>query len=42
MKILDDIVKKSAEGLMLHRADLLYHSGRRDDLLKLKPLQDKD
>ena len=38
----DDIVKKGAEGLMLHRADLLYHSGRSDDLLKLKPWQDAE
>ena len=39
-KMVDDIVKKGAEGLMLHRADSLYHSGRSDDLLKLKPRQD--
>ena len=39
-KMVDDIVKKGAEGLMLHRADSLYHSGRSDDLLKLKPWQD--
>ena len=38
----DDIVKKGAEGLMLHRADSLYHSGRSDDLLKLKPRQDAE
>ena len=40
--MLDDIVKKGAEGLMLHRADSLYHSGRSDDLLKLKPWQDAE
>ena len=40
--MLDDIVKKGAEGLMLHRADSLYHSGRSDDLLKLKPRQDAE
>jgi DNA ligase-1 len=27
---------------MLHRADSLYHSGRSDDLLKLKPWQDAE
>ena len=27
---------------MLHRADSLYHSGRSDDLLKLKPWQDTE
>ena len=27
---------------MLHRADSLYHSGRSDDLLKLKPRQDAE
>ncbi|MDP6133040.1 MAG: hypothetical protein QF856_00400 [Candidatus Marinimicrobia bacterium] len=41
-KMVDDIVKKGAEGLMLHRADSLYHSGRSDDLLKLKPWQDAE
>ena len=25
---------------MLHRTDSVYHSGRREDLLKLKPWQD--
>lgn len=40
--MLDDIVKKGAEGLMLHRADSLYHSARSDDLLKLKPRQDAE
>ena len=40
LKMLDDIVKKGSEGLMLHRADSLYHSVRSDDLLKLKPRQD--
>ena len=38
----DDIVKKGTEGLMLHRADSLYHSARSDDLLKLKPRQDAE
>jgi len=42
LKILDDKDKKSAEGLILHRADLIYHSGRSDALLKIKPLQDEE
>ena len=42
LKMLDEIVKKGGEGLMLHRADSLYHSGRSDDLLKLKPWQDAE
>jgi len=42
LKMLDDVVKKGGEGLMLHRADSLYHSGRSDDLLKLKPWQDAE
>ena len=40
--MLDEIVTKGGEGLMLHRADSLYHSGRSDDLLKLKPWQDAE
>ena len=40
LKMLDDFVKKGAEGLMLHRADSLYLSGRSNDLLKLKPWQE--
>ncbi len=40
--MLDDVVKKGGEGLMLHRADSLYHSGRSADLLKLKPWQDAE
>ena len=42
LKMLDDFVKKGAEGLMLHRADSHYHSGRSNDLLKLKPWQDAE
>lgn len=42
LKMLDEIVKKGGEGLMLHRADSIYHSGRSDDLLKLKPWQDAE
>ena len=28
--------------MMLHRADSLYHSGRSDDLLKLKPWEEAE
>ena len=38
----DEIVTKSGEGLMLNRADSLFHSGRSDDLLKLKAWQDPE
>ena len=41
-KKLDDIVKAGGEGLMLHRADALYVTGRSDALLKLKPLDDTE
>ena len=40
--MLDEIVIKGGEGLMLHQADSLYHSGRSNDLLKLKPWQDAE
>ena len=36
------ITKEGAEGLMLHRADALYVTGRSDVLLKLKPLLDAE
>ncbi|HBS25936.1 MAG TPA: DNA ligase [Gammaproteobacteria bacterium] len=39
---LDKMVAGGAEGLMLHRADALYTSGRSDDLLKLKPYFDAE
>lgn len=39
---LDAVVKADGEGLMLHRADALYRSGRSDDMLKLKPLEDAE
>ena len=42
LNMLDEIVTKGGEGLMLHRADSLYHSGRSDDLLRLKPWQDAE
>ncbi len=35
-------VEAGAEGLMLHRADALYQTGRSDVLLKMKPLQDAE
>lgn len=38
----DEIVRQGAEGLMLHRADALYVTGRSDVLLKLKPLLDTE
>ena len=41
-KKLNDIVKAGGEGLMLHRADSLYETGRSDALLKLKPLDDTE
>ncbi len=36
------IIKGGGEGLMLHRADAPYRTGRSDDLLKLKPLEDAE
>lgn len=39
---LDQIVRAGGEGLMLHRADAPYVTGRSDVLLKLKPLQDTE
>lgn len=39
---LDEVVKAGGEGLMLHRADAPYRSGRGDDLLKLKPWEDAE
>ena len=36
------LVNAGGEGLMLHRADALYHGGRSDDLLKLKPYLDAE
>ncbi|MBL0122540.1 MAG: DNA ligase [Betaproteobacteria bacterium] len=38
----DGVVKAGGEGLMLHRADALYVTGRSDVLLKLKPLDDTE
>ena len=39
---LHNIVKQGGEGLMLHRADAPYQTGRQDVLLKLKPWQDAE
>ena len=36
------LVSAGAEGLMLHRADALYRTGRNDDLLKYKAYQDAE
>ncbi|MBE1158890.1 DNA ligase [Dyella acidiphila] len=37
---LDEVVRAGGEGLVLHRGTSLYHAGRDDDLLKLKPYDD--
>jgi DNA ligase-1 len=42
MDKLDAIARQGGEGLMLHRQSALYHSGRSDDLLKLKPFDDAE
>lgn len=39
---LDEIVRAGGEGLMLHRADAPYVTGRSDALLKLKALDDAE
>lgn len=39
---LAEIVKAGGEGLMLHRADAPYLTGRHDALLKMKPWQDAE
>lgn len=39
---LDEVVQGGGEGLVLHRADALYATGRLPGLLKLKPLQDAE
>lgn len=41
-KMLTETLKQGGEGLMLHRADALYESGRSDTLLKLKPWLDAE
>ena len=42
MQKLDDISRKGGEGLMLHRQNAIYHSGRSDDLLKVKLFEDAE
>ncbi|KVW93397.1 DNA ligase [Thiobacillus denitrificans] len=42
MKQLDAVVRAGGEGLMLHRADAPYLTGRSDALLKLKPWHDTE
>lgn len=39
---LDQVVREGGEGLMLHRADAVWQTGRLDVLLKLKPQQDAE
>ncbi len=39
-KMLDEVVRGGGEGLMLHRADAPYETGRSSALLKLTPWQD--
>jgi DNA ligase 1 len=39
---LDEVVRCGGEGLMLHRADAAYVTGRSRVLLKMKPVQDAD
>ncbi|NOR69397.1 MAG: DNA ligase [Methylomarinum sp.] len=42
MQSLNQVVDAGGEGLMLHHADALYHSGRNTDLLKVKPFYDAE
>ena len=39
---LDEVIRAGGEGLMLHRSDAQYTTGRSDDLLKLKPWHDAE
>ena len=41
-KRMNEVVKAGGEGLMLHRADALYETGRSDTLLKMKPWEDAE
>jgi DNA ligase-1 len=41
-KRMNEIVKAGGEGLMLHRADAPYETGRGDTLLKMKPWEDAE
>lgn len=42
MKRLGEVVKAGGEGLMLHRADALYETGRSETLLKVKQWHDAE
>jgi len=42
MKRLSEVVRAGGEGLMLHRADALYETGRSDTLLKVKAWHDAE
>ena len=39
---LTQVMAAGGEGLVLHRADALWHSGRSDGVRKLKPVQDEE
>lgn len=41
-RMLAQVVRDGGEGLMLHRADAVWQTGRSDVLLKLKPQQDAE
>ena len=41
-KRMKEVVKAGGEGLMLHRADAPYETGRSDTLLKMKPWEDAE
>jgi DNA ligase-1 len=41
-RLLAEVVREGGEGLMLHRADAAYVTGRSRTLLKLKPVQDAE
>lgn len=41
-KRLGEVVAAGGEGIMLHRADASYETGRSDSLLKMKPLDDAE
>ena len=41
-KRMNKVIKAGGEGLMLHRADALYETGRSDTLLKMKPWEDAE
>ena len=41
-KHLKEVVRDGGEGLMLHRADALYETGRSETLLKVKPWDDAE